>query len=148
MKGEWITQYLIPPCGPILLLFMTNKTFSPHLPILFWPITNPESISSQKKKKNLKANPFLSQAYGDYRVSHLTSSFKHSDILRITYSCFCLGSNKGFRACNSLLRLNSPTLAWFPILYLLSSSDVFGTKSVSNKTVLFRNRVITINYQC
>lgn len=45
------------------------------------------------------------------------------------YPCLCSMVSTGVRASRSFSRLNRPTLAWAPILYLPSSSDVLGTKS-------------------
>lgn len=47
------------------------------------------------------------------------------------YSFRCFLESTGLRAVNSFSRLNSPTLAWAPMLYLPSSSEVLGTKSAT-----------------
>lgn len=48
-----------------------------------------------------------------------------------SYSFCCLSESTGLRAIKSFSRLNSPTSAWAPMLYLPSSSDVLGTKSAT-----------------
>jgi len=49
------------------------------------------------------------------------------------FCCFCVST--GLRATKSFSRLNRPTSAWAPILYLPSSSDVLGTKSGKTKSL-------------
>lgn len=52
--------------------------------------------------------------------------------------------SSGFRASRSFCRLNRPTLAWAPILYRPSSSDVLGTKSIQRKQCCSNNTHLTI----
>lgn len=57
-------------------------------------------------------------------------------ITELSYFSSCFSDSTGLRAASSFCRLYWPTLAWAPILYLPSSSDVLGTKSGTSQLLV------------